>query len=51
MKCDVVFDYASSHNGEYWYKCKTCGATDWCAYYDKFDNDKPIRGCKSEAKK
>lgn len=54
MKCDVVFEYCSPHNGEYWYKCKTCGA--WFAYYDTPERDEPIRGCKknssaNEAKK
>lgn len=44
--CNVVYDYCSPHNGEYWYKCTTCGATDWCAYYDKFERDEPLRGCK-----
>jgi hypothetical protein len=45
-KCNVVFDFLSPHNGEYWYVCKTCGTRDWCAYYDKFENDEPLRGCK-----
>ena len=49
-KCDVVFEYCSPHNGEYWYKCKTCGATDWFAYYDTPERYEPIRGCNSTKK-
>ena len=44
--CNIAYDYCSPHNGEYWYKCTTCGATDWCAYYDKFERNEPLRGCK-----
>lgn len=51
MKCDVVYDFVSPHNGEYWYKCKTCGATDWFAYYDTPERDEPIRGCKNDSSK
>ncbi len=50
MKCEVVFDFHSKHNNEYWYVCKTCGATDWFAYYDKPEKDKPIRGCKNDSR-
>lgn len=31
-KHNVVFDYLSPHNGEYWYKCTVCGAGDWVAH-------------------
>lgn len=44
-KCNVIFDYSSPHNGEYWYKCTTCGASDWVARYDKFERNEPIKGC------
>jgi hypothetical protein len=46
-KCDVVFDFHSPHNNEYWYKCNTCGATDWFAYYhrDKVKRDEPLKDC------
>jgi hypothetical protein len=29
MKCDVRFDYVHPHNGERWFRCVTCGHTDW----------------------
>ena len=35
MNCNIIFDYISAHNGEYWYRCTTCGASDWFAYYEK----------------
>lgn len=44
-KCDVVFDFHSPHNNEYHYICLTCGAKDWCARYDKFENHKPLKDC------
>lgn len=43
--CDVVFDFCSPHNGEYWYRCNTCGRTDWCAAYDKFKYNEPLKDC------
>ena len=45
MKCDVVFDYISIHNGEYWYQCRTCGARDWFSYSSAPRNDAPIANC------
>jgi hypothetical protein len=51
MSCNVVFDFVSPHNGEYWYKCTTCGAQDWCAYYDKFERNEPLRDCKKGIEK
>lgn len=30
---DWRYDGLSPHNGEYWYKCAICGATDWIASY------------------
>lgn len=44
--CDVVFDFLSPHNGEYWFKCKTCGASDWCGRHDKFEQHEPLKDCK-----
>ena len=46
--CNVVPDGVSKHNGEYWYKCLTCGRTDWCAYYDKFEKNEPLKDCKGK---
>lgn len=46
MTCDVRFDFLSPHNGEYWYKCHTCGAREWFAYYDKPDGK--LRKCKAQ---
>lgn len=44
--CDVVFDFLSQHNGMYWFKCKTCGASDWCGRHDKFEQHEPLKDCK-----
>lgn len=51
--CNVEFTFVSPHNGEYWFKCKDCGATDWFAYYDvkTVKSDNPIRGCKKDLTK
>ena len=49
--CNVVFDFLSNHNGEYWYRCLTCGRTDWCAYYDKFEPNEPLKDCTGTHKK
>lgn len=41
-KHDWVEDGVSIHNGEYWYRCKKCKATDWIASYgtrDQLRND------------
>jgi hypothetical protein len=48
MGCNVLFDFHSPHNNEYWFKCTTCGATDWFSHYDQnnVEEDRPIRGCK-----
>ncbi len=48
MTCNIIFDYVYPHNNEHWYKCTTCGATDWFAYYDTPAHDKPIKGCNPE---
>jgi hypothetical protein len=45
MTCNIVFDFHSPHNNEYWYRCTTCGATDWLAYYDA-DKTPKFYGCK-----
>ncbi len=31
---DWKFDYCHPHNGEYWYKCVNCGASDWISRAD-----------------
>lgn len=31
---DWKFKYCHPHNGEYWYECTRCGATDWVARED-----------------
>lgn len=44
-KCEVKkpldhvwkFDGLSLHNGEYWYKCKKCGKSDWITGWDDID--------------
>lgn len=36
-----VYDGLSPHNGEYWYKCTKCGATDWIASYGTIDQLTP----------
>jgi hypothetical protein len=48
MSCNIVFDFVSPHNNEHWYRCTTCGATDWFAYYGRPAHDKPIKGCNPE---
>ncbi len=45
MSCNIVFDFVSPHNNEYWYKCTTCGASDWFAYTYKPNATGPIAGC------
>jgi len=47
QQCNVAFDFLSPHNGEYWYKCTTCGAKDWFARYDLPSSNEPIKGCKN----
>lgn len=41
------YDGLSFHNGEYWYKCTKCGATDWIASYGTEDQLRPKK-CKSK---
>lgn len=44
---DVVYDGYHGHNGEYWYKCNTCGAEDWCGYpSDAWERDECLPTCK-----
>lgn len=45
-KCNWVEDGLSPHNGEYWYKCKTCGATDWIASYGTMSQLNGGKKCK-----
>jgi hypothetical protein len=45
MKHDWKFDGLSRHNGEYWYKCTKCGASDWIASYGTQDQLMPKK-CK-----
>jgi hypothetical protein len=47
MTCNIVFDFHSPHNNEYWYRCTYCDASDWFSYYDKPAHDGPIIGCKA----
>ena len=47
-KCNVAFDYLSEHNGEYWYKCTTCGKSDWFSRSVKPDPNQPIKGCSGQ---
>ncbi len=48
MSCNIKFDYVSPHNNEHWYKCTTCGAKDWFAYYDKPKNNSPLTRCRKD---
>ena len=45
MTCNIVFDFCSPHNGEYWYRCETCGASKWFAYGQTPRKDAPIDAC------
>lgn len=36
------FDYCHPHNGEYWYKCKKCGAADWVSRTDHLSGNFPL---------
>lgn len=50
--CNVVFDFVSPHNGEYWFKCTYCGATDWFAYYSQPKTRQySLRDCTNESPK
>lgn len=48
MSCNLEFDFHSPHNNEYWYRCTTCGETDWFAYYGRPKNTDPLRTCKNK---
>lgn len=37
MKHEIEYNGLSPHNGEYWYKCKLCGKSDWIASYGTLD--------------
>ena len=37
LKHNWKFIGCSPHNGEYWYKCENCGASDWIASYGTLD--------------
>lgn len=43
--CNIVFDFISPHNGEYWYTCTECGASDWFNYAYKPAKSESINGC------
>lgn len=45
MSCNIIFDFVSPHNGEYWYKCTTCGASDWFGRNATVYADSPLRDC------
>ena len=44
----VNCDYHPVSLTEYWYTCLTCGRTDWCASYSKFERNKPLKDCKGK---
>jgi hypothetical protein len=48
MPCHVTFDFLSDHNGEYWYKCDTCGARDWFGRSASPRSDNPLEGCQAK---
>jgi hypothetical protein len=48
MTCNLVFDFHSPHNNEYWYKCTTCGETDWFAYYNRPKKTDSLNTCKEK---
>jgi len=50
LKHDWKFEYCHPHNGEYWYKCSICGASDWIANYGTVDQLDP-KECKPAANK
>ena len=37
MKHNWKFTGCHPHNGEYWYKCENCGASDWISNYGTQD--------------
>lgn len=39
------FMFLSSHNGEYWYECPDCKATEWFSYYSKPKPDQILSTC------
>ena len=46
LDCNVVADSVDLHRGEHWYRCTTCGRTDWCAVYDRFERTEPLLDCR-----
>ena len=42
-KCNIGYLGKDDHNGEYWYKCLTCGAEDWVSRYA--DRPTTFKGC------
>jgi hypothetical protein len=48
MNCNLVFDFHSPHNNEYWYKCTTCGESDWFAHYSQPEKTDSLRTCKQK---
>lgn len=49
--CNVGFVRGSQVTGDRQYICLTCGTTDWCAFYDTFEHNEPLRGCAGTHKK
>jgi len=48
MSCNIVFDYISPHNGEYWYHCTTCGARDWFGRTTVVSATEPLGNCRKD---
>jgi hypothetical protein len=49
-KHDIKFDGCHPHNGEYWYSCQNCGASDWIPSYGE-EEDLSIHKKPSESRK
>jgi hypothetical protein len=47
MSCNIVFDYLNEHNGEYWYKCTTCGAREWFGRHSKPYTNTKLTNCRA----
>ena len=43
--CNLEYMYCHPHNGEYWYRCTTCGATDWFARYNLPEKTHQLTEC------
>jgi hypothetical protein len=44
--CKYKYDGVHGHNGEYWWSCGTCGASDWVGHSsDEFTEGEPMRDC------